>query len=73
MLDELLYRLPLLGPVIKRLYSYFRKHTAFTDLIHVSLGLGVGLLIAGGQFIFWGWICLLIGGLGHIYAYIKSS
>jgi len=72
MLDELMYRLPLLGSVFKRLYSYFKKHTAFTDLIHVCLGLGVGLLIGGAEYLIFGWTFLLLGILGHIYAYIKG-
>ena len=72
-LDERLYQLPLIGKILKRLYSYFKKHIAFTDFIHISLGLGIGLLIAGNQFFVSGLILILIGILGHLYAYIKGG
>lgn len=72
-LDEQLYRLPLIGRAVKRLYSYFKKNTAITDFIHVVLGLGLGLIIAGGTFIVWGVIALTIGALGHIYAFIRGK
>ena len=72
-LDEQLYRLPLVGWIIKRLYSYFKKNTAITDFMHVAVGLGVGLLIAGEKFVFWGVIALIIGMLGHVYAFFKGE
>jgi len=72
-IDKQLYRLPFIGPIIKRLYSYFKKNTAFTDLIHILLGLGIGLIIAGNKFFMWGIILLFIGIMGHIYAFIKGG
>jgi len=69
-LDEQLYSLPLIGAVVKRLYSYFRKNLFITDLMHMSLGLGVGFIIAG--WLTAGIIFLALGLLGHIYAYIKG-
>ena len=72
-LDKQLYSLPFIGPTIKRLYSYFKKNIAFTDFIHVSLGLGIGLIIAGNNFFISGIIFLIIGGIGHIYAFIKGD
>ena len=71
-IDKKLYRLPFIGSVIKRLYSYFKKNTAFTDFIHIALGLGIGLIIAGNKFIIWGIILLFMGIIGHIYAFIKG-
>lgn len=68
-----LYKLPFIGGIIKRLYSYFKKNIFFTDLIHISLGLGIGLIIAGNKFLVWGIILLIISVLGHIYAYIKED
>ena len=72
-LDEQLYRLPLIGWIVKRLYSYFKKNTAITDFMHVAAGLGMGLLIAGGKLVFWGILALTIGILGHIYAFIRGE
>ena len=72
-IDKQLSRLPCIGPIIKRLYSYFKKNIFFTDLIHISLGLGIGLIIAGNKFLVWGIILLIISVLGHIYAYIKED
>jgi len=72
-LDQQLCRLPIIGKLIERLYSYFKKHTAFTDLIHILLGLGLGLIIAGGVLLNWGLFALVLGILGHIYAFIKGK
>ena len=67
-IDERLYRLPIVGAFFRRLYSYFKKHTAFTDGIHVALGLGIAFLYVGDKFFYWGVIALTIAILAHIYA-----
>lgn len=72
-LDEQLYRLPLIGWAVKRLYSYFKKNTLITDGIHIVLGLGLGLVIAGDTFFVWGVVAIAIGTLGHIYAFMKGK
>jgi len=72
-LDQQLYRLPIIGRLIERLYSYFKEHTLFTDMIHILLGLGLGLIIAGGIWLNWGVLALAIGIIGHIYAFIKGK
>jgi len=72
-LDEQLFRLPFIGFIIKRLYNFFRKNIAFTDAIHISIGLGIGLIIAGDNFLVSGLIFLLIGIVGHIYAFMKGK
>ena len=72
-LDEQLYRLPVIGSNIKRLHSYFRENLAFTDTIHILEGLGLGLIIAGGNLLNWGVLALAIGILGHVYAFIKGK
>lgn len=71
-LDELLYRLPLIGWAIKRLYNYFKRQTALTDFFHVLVGLGIGFIIAEGQLLSWGILVLVIGILFHIYAFTKG-
>ena len=72
-LDELFYRLPLIGWAIKRLYRYFKNHTALTDFFHVVAGLGIGFIIAGDNFFSWGVLALLLGVLFHLYALIKGQ
>ena len=69
----MLYTLPVLGPMTKRLYSYFRKNIAFTDFIHVAGGAGVVLLIVGNQYIRPGIILVAVAVLGHVYAYINGD
>jgi len=72
-LDDQLCRLPFIGNTIKRLYSYFKKNIAITDFIHISLGLGIGFLIAGSKFLIWAIVFLLIAIIGHVYAFIKGG
>lgn len=72
-LDELLYRLPLIGWIVRRLYSYFKRHTALTDFFHVLVGLGIGLMITGGVFFQWGILALLLGILFHFYALSRGE
>ena len=63
----------LIGKVMRRMYAYFKKHTAITDAIHVSLGLGVGLLVAGFPWFYIGLAFIIIGLLGHIYAFMRGG
>jgi len=72
-LDEKLYELPVIGSIIRRLYSYFKENIAFTDIIHVLIGLGLGLIIVGNEFYNWGFFALTTGVLGHVYAFIKGK
>jgi len=72
-LDRQLYKLPIIGFVIRRLYTYFKKHTAVTDFMHISLGLGIGLLFAREKFFTWAIVFLAIGIVGHVYAFIKGG
>jgi len=71
-IDNQLYKLPFIGSIIKRLYSYFKKNTFFTDLIQVFLGLGIGFIIVGNKFLTLGILLIMISIIGHIYAYIKG-
>lgn len=72
-LDNQLYKLRLVGDIIRRLYSYFKKHIFFTDMIHIILGLGIAFIFVGDKFLNFGIIFLIIGILGHIHAYVKSG
>ena len=72
-IDERLCNLPLVGWILRRMYSYFEKHIAFTDAIHIALGLGIGLIIVGDQWKYVGVIALAIGILGHLYAFFKGA
>jgi hypothetical protein len=78
-IDKFFCKLPAVGGIMTRIYSYFRKNIAYTDFIHISLGLGIGLLIAGEQFVLTqlqfqilAIFAIAIGLLGHLYAYIKG-
>ena len=72
-IDERFYGLPLIGGGIRRLYGYFRRHIAFTDFIHVSVGVGIGIMIAGGDLLLWGMVAVGIGISGHIWALIRGE
>jgi len=71
-IEKFLFRLPLIGGIIKPLYNYFTHHIFFADAIHVLLGLGVAFLLVGESWMNWGWICLGASVLGHVYAFIKG-
>ena len=72
-LDEQLYRIPLFGSAVKRLYTYFKRNTFITDFIHIVLGLSIGLIVAGGELFIWGVIALTTALLGHVYAFAKGD
>jgi len=70
--DDFICSLPLVGSFFKRLYSYFRKHIFFTDLIHIMIGLGLGFIIASKELFNFGVVLIVLGVLGHVYAFIKG-
>ena len=72
-MDERLSRLPVVGFVVRRLYAYFRGHIFFADAVHLMLGVGLGVLIAGESFTIVGAALVLAGVLGHVYAYIRGG
>ena len=72
-LDKFICSGKLIGKVMRRVYAYFKKHTAITDAMHVSLGLGLGLLMAGSAWFYIGIAFIGIGLLGHIYAFIRGG
>lgn len=72
-LDTFLYRLPLVGAVIRRIYGYFRNHIAITDAMHVALGFGLGIFFARNEMSTVGIIAIIAAIFGHIFALIKGK
>lgn len=71
-LDRRLEDLSIFGVIFRRNYAYFKNHIAITNLIHFSFGLGVGILLFASDNI-WGWILLLLGIFGHVYAFLRAD
>lgn len=72
-LDERMCTLPLIGWILRRLYVFFKKNTFVTDLMHMALGLGLGLLFAGEEFILIAMTIFIAGIIGHMYAFVKGG
>lgn len=64
--------MPIIGPAYERMHYYFRKHITITDLFHVLIGFGIGLMLVDGDYFSFGILALLLGTVYHIYAYIKG-
>src|SRR3989338_5009391 len=71
-IDQFFCENQLVGGIFKRTYSFFKTHTAVTDAIHVSLGLGIGLIFGSERMMAPGLFFLSLGLLGHIFAFIKG-
>ena len=71
-IDYALYQLPIIGRIFERMHRYFRKHMTITDLVHVLVGFGFGLIVAGDNFMFLGVLALILGAMHHLYAFIKG-
>lgn len=56
----------------KRGKKYLGKYPDFNALIHILVGVGVGMLLtyplAGTHPVRWGLLFLALGGLGHLWA-----
>lgn len=72
-IDELMYELPIIGVVMKRNYTYFKRNTAVTNLIHIAFGLGLGLILANEKLFSLGLIFISLSLLGHIYAFMRGG
>ena len=72
-IDERLFKLPLIGSHIRRMFSYFSQHIFFTDMVHISAGIGIGLLLVGGRLFPLGVVGLCIGVAGHLFAYSRGK
>ena len=54
---------------------YWGKHAHYTSFVHTALGVGVGLLaqpylVASNLSEVVGWVLVLLGVLGHLYAMV---
>ena len=72
-IDERFYQIPIPGLVYKRTHSYFREHITVTDLFHVFMGIGVGLMLARIEYLAFGILVLLLSAMYHAYAFIKGG
>ena len=69
-MDEFLYKVPLIGSIIKKQYSYFRNHMALTDLFHLLAGFGLALIFFTSRMLL-GFVILGFSILYHLYAILK--
>ena len=72
-LDEFMYKLPVVGIVMKRNYTYFKQNTAITNLMHITFGLGLGLVLASENLFGLGMTFIILSLLGHVYAFIEGG
>lgn len=71
-IDGQLYHIPFAGWAVKRLYGYFRKHIALTDLFHIVLGFGMALVVAGENMFMPGAALVISSVLYHIWALVHG-
>lgn len=57
--------------MLKKINSYFKKHSFYNAIVHLSFGLGAGILFARPIFgihpLRYGLALLIIGVVGHLY------
>lgn len=60
---------------VSKISAYWAKHPQYTALVHVAVGVGLGMLIysynPGVDFSTWMWSLLILGLLGHVYAFVN--
>lgn len=56
--------------MLKTAFSYFKKHPAYSAMVHLSGGIGIGILITypvvGTHPLRWGLILLMVLVLGYL-------
>ncbi|MCL5125329.1 MAG: hypothetical protein M1511_12685 [Deltaproteobacteria bacterium] len=61
---------------MKKLMKYFSKHVFYNGLVHVCIGVGLGILVTypliGDHPVRWGIAFLAVGVLGHVWAYTQK-
>ncbi len=72
-IDKLVYKLPMAGQAYRRMHAFFKKNITTTDIIHVLIGVGIGIFIANKNSVYSVMLFLSIGVLYHLYAYVKGN
>lgn len=72
-IDNTVYKLPIVGYAYRRMHAYFRTQITVTDIIHVLIGLGIGIVIGNQKFLIVGVLALILGTMYHIYAFISGK
>jgi len=56
---------------VKKITAYFKKFPAYNSMVHILIGVGLGILITyplvGGHPVRWGLVLVAIGLVGHLY------
>ena len=56
---------------MKKITAYFKKFPSYNSLVHIIIGLGLGVLITyplvGSHPVRWGLLLLVVGLAGHLY------
>ena len=72
-IDNTVYKLPIVGCAYRRMHAYFRTQITATDIIHVLIGLGIGMVVGNQKFFMIGILALVLGAIYHIYAFINGN
>jgi len=72
MIDEFIYKAPIVGKKLRIIYAFFKNNIAFADFIHTIFGIGIGFLLVN-KWVLAGVLLILISGIGHIYAYVMGK
>jgi hypothetical protein len=61
----------------KKVLAYFKKYPIYNSLVHVVIGMGLGILVtypvAGTHPLRWGLGILAIGLIGHFYPMLEGK
>lgn len=72
-IDEELYKLPVIGSAYRQMHAYFRTQITLTDIIHVLVGVGVGMIIVDKKLGILETLIILLGIVYHLYAFIEGK
>ena len=68
-----MYKLPIVGIVMKRNYAFFKENTAITNLIHIVFGFGLALIFTSENLLKIGLLLVVVSLLAHVYAFVKGG
>jgi hypothetical protein len=61
----------------KKFMNFFGKYPLYNSLVHLTLGMGLGILITypfvGIHPLRWAGALLVVGGLGHLYPLVVKK